>query len=123
MSRSDRMSRDPSRAAIEAAWHLEWPKLVAALTRVVGDIDLAEDLAQDALVAALQQWPSQGVPPRPGAWLMVTAKHQAIDRLRRDKVLAAKHTLLGQELLIASAASARPGPPRRSRRSRTICCE
>lgn len=100
------MSRDPSRAAIEAAWHLEWPKLVAALTRLVGDIDLAEDLAQDALVAALQQWPSQGVPPRPGAWLMVTAKHQAIDRLRRDKVLAAKHTLLGQELLIASAASA-----------------
>jgi RNA polymerase sigma factor (sigma-70 family) len=104
MSRSDRMSRDPSRAAIEAAWHLEWPKLVAALTRLVGDIDLAEDLAQDALVAALQQWPSQGVPPRPGAWLMVTARHQAIDRLRRDKVLAAKHTLLGQELLIASAA-------------------
>lgn len=87
--------RHEGHAAVEAAWRLEWPKLVAALTRLVGDIDLAEDLAQDALVAALQEWPRQGVPPRPGAWLMVTARHRALDRLRRDRALAAKYALLG----------------------------
>jgi RNA polymerase sigma factor (sigma-70 family) len=86
-------------AAVEAAWRLDWPRLVAALTRLVGDIDLAEDLAQDALVAALQEWPRDGVPPRPGAWLMVTARHRALDRLRRDRALAAKYALLGPQLL------------------------
>ena len=94
------------RAAVEAAWRVEWPKLVAALTRLVGDIDLAEDVAQDALVAALQEWPRKGVPPRPGAWLMVAARHEALDRLRRDRVLAAKYALLGPQLVgEASAAS------------------
>jgi len=85
-------------AAVETAWRLEWPKLVATLTRMVGDIDLAEDLAQDALVAALDQWPREGVPPRPGAWLTTTAKYRAVDRLRRDQNLASKHALLAQTL-------------------------
>jgi len=82
--------RDRARSAVETAWRLEWPQLVATLTRMIGDIDLAEDLAQDALVAALDQWPREGVPPRPGAWLTKTAKHRAIDRLRRDQNLATK---------------------------------
>jgi DNA-directed RNA polymerase specialized sigma24 family protein len=73
---------EPGRRAAEAAWRIEWPRLIAGLTRLVGDIDAAEDLAQDALVAALQQWPREGVPPNPGAWLMLTAKHRAIDRRR-----------------------------------------
>jgi predicted RNA polymerase sigma factor len=68
---------EPGRRAAEAAWRIEWPRLIAGLTRLVGDIDAAEDLAQDALVAALQQWPREGVPPNPGAWLMLTAKHRA----------------------------------------------
>jgi RNA polymerase sigma factor (sigma-70 family) len=85
-------------AAVETAWRVEWPKLVATLTRQVGDIDLAEDLAQDALLAAVEQWPREGIPPRPGAWLTVTARHRAIDRIRRDQNLAAKYALLGQDL-------------------------
>jgi RNA polymerase sigma factor (sigma-70 family) len=96
---------DEGYAAVEAAWRLEWPKLLAGLTRLVGDIDLAEDLAQDALVAALQQWPRDGVPPRPGAWLMVTARHRALDRLRRDRALAAKYALLSSDLRNESVPS------------------
>src|SRR5437764_11190723 len=90
-------ARQAGYAAVEAAWRLEWPKLVAGLTRLVGSIDVAEDVAQDALVAALQQWPRDGVPPRPGAWLTVTARHRAADRLRRDRVLAAKYAQLGSD--------------------------
>jgi RNA polymerase sigma-70 factor (ECF subfamily) len=73
--------------------------LIAALARIVGDVGLAEELAQDALVAALEQWPVSGIPARPGAWLMGTAKHRAIDLLRRRKTLERKHEELGQELL------------------------
>lgn len=91
-------------AAVETAWRVEWPKLVATLTRLVGNIDLAEDLAQDALLAAVEQWPRDGIPPRPGAWLTVTARHRAIDRIRRDQNLAAKYALLGQDLLVDEAA-------------------
>ena len=65
--------------AIEAVWRIESAKLIAGLARIVGDVGLAEDLAQDALVAALEQWPAAGVPNNPGAWLMATAKHRAID--------------------------------------------
>src|SRR6266699_4288768 len=84
--------------AIDAVWRIESPRLVAGLTRIVRDVGLAEDLAQDALVAALEQGPESGVPDKPGAWLMGTAKHRAIDLLRRDKLLERKHAELGPEL-------------------------
>ena len=79
-------------------WRIESPKLIASLTRIVRDVGLAEDLAQDALVAALEQWPESGVPAKPGAWLMATAKHRAIDRLRRDERLERKHQEIGREM-------------------------
>src|ERR671928_64059 len=72
--------------SIDAVWRIESPKLIASLTRIVRDIGLAEDLAQDALVAALEQWPKTGVPDNPGAWLMSAAKNKAIDHLRHGKV-------------------------------------
>ena len=84
--------------AIEAVWRIESPRLIAGLTRIVRDVGVAEDLAQDALVAALEQWPESGVPENPGAWLMATAKHRAIDGLRRGKMLERKHEELGAEL-------------------------
>jgi RNA polymerase sigma factor (sigma-70 family) len=84
--------------AIDAVWRIESPLLIAGLTRIVRDVGLAEDLAQDALVAALEQWPESGVPDKPGAWLMATAKHRAIDRLRRNKRLERKQEQLGREL-------------------------
>jgi RNA polymerase sigma factor (sigma-70 family) len=84
--------------AIDAVWRIESPKLIAALARIVGDIGVAEDLAQDALVAALQQWPGSGVPRNPGAWLMAAAKHRAIDFWRRRKLLDRKHNELGYAL-------------------------
>jgi len=84
--------------AIDAVWRIESPRLIAALARIVGDVGIAEELAQDALVAALEQWPEQGVPDKPGAWLMATAKHRAIDLLRRNKRLQQKQELLGREL-------------------------
>jgi RNA polymerase sigma-70 factor (ECF subfamily) len=83
---------------IEAVWRIESAKLIAGLARIVRDVGLAEELAQDALVAALEQWPESGVPDKPGAWLMATAKHRAIDRLRRNKRLERKHEELGREL-------------------------
>jgi RNA polymerase sigma factor (sigma-70 family) len=84
--------------AIDAVWRIESPRLIAGLTRIVRDVGVAEDLAQDALVAALEQWPKSGVPDNPGAWLMATAKHRAIDRLRRSQLLERKHEELGREL-------------------------
>jgi RNA polymerase sigma factor (sigma-70 family) len=91
------VSSDTHRA-IDAVWRIEAPRLVAALTRVTRDLTTAEDLAHDALVAALEQWPAQGVPRNPGAWLMAAAKHRAIDLFRRSKLLERKHTELGYEL-------------------------
>ena len=85
-------------AAIDAVWRIESAKLIAGLTRIVGDVGLAEDLAQDALLAALERWPESGVPDNPGAWLMATAKHRAIDQLRRRTMLERKHDELGYEL-------------------------
>jgi RNA polymerase sigma factor (sigma-70 family) len=87
-----------SHTAIEAVWRLEAPKLVAGLMRLVRDLGAAEDLAHDALVAALQQWPTSGVPRNPGAWLMAAGKHRAIDLLRRRSLLARKHEALAREL-------------------------
>jgi RNA polymerase sigma-70 factor (ECF subfamily) len=83
--------------AIEAVWRIESAKLVAGLVRIVRDVGLAEELAQDALVAALEQWPESGVPDNPGAWLMATGKHRAIDRLRRVKLLERKHEELAAQ--------------------------
>jgi RNA polymerase sigma factor (sigma-70 family) len=84
--------------AIDAVWRIESPRLIAGLARIVRDVGLAEDLAQDALVAALEQWPESGVPNNPGAWLMAAAKHRAIDLLRRNNLLRRKHEEVGQKL-------------------------
>ena len=84
--------------AIEAVWKIESAKLIAGIARIVRDVGIAEDLAQDALVAALEQWPTSGVPDNPSAWLMATAKHRAIDQLRRKTLLERKHEQLGHEL-------------------------
>jgi RNA polymerase sigma factor (sigma-70 family) len=84
--------------AIDAVWRIESPRLIAGLARITGDVGLAEDLAQDALLAALERWPQTGVPDNPGAWLMATAKHRAIDMHRRSKRIERKHEQIGQEL-------------------------
>ena len=86
--------------AIDAVWRIEQAKLIAGLTRIVRDVGLAEEFAQEALVAALKQWPGDGVPERPGAWLMATAKRRAFDHLRRNKMLQRKHEEIGRELAI-----------------------
>src|SRR6202000_792608 len=85
-------------AAILAAWRIEQPRLITSLSRMLRDVPLAEELTQDALVAALEDWPSSGVPERPGAWLMATAKRRALDHLRRGKMLARKHGMLALDI-------------------------
>jgi RNA polymerase sigma factor (sigma-70 family) len=85
---------------IDAVWRIESAKLIASLARIVRDVGLAEDLAQDALVIALERWPETGIPNKPGAWLMATAKHRAIDRIRRNVALEHKVEVLGRELEI-----------------------
>src|SRR3989440_270880 len=92
------MTASDTHRAIDAVWRIESPRLIAGLARIVRDIGLAEDLAQDALVAALEQWPQSGVPDNPGAWLMAAAKHRAIDHFRRNTLLERKHEELGREL-------------------------
>ncbi len=92
------MTATDTHSAIDAVWRIESARIVAGLTRIVRDVGLAEELAQDALVAALQQWPESGIPDNPGAWLMATAKHRAIDIFRRNKRLERKHAELGREL-------------------------
>jgi RNA polymerase sigma factor (sigma-70 family) len=84
--------------AIEAVWRIESARIIAGLTRIVRDLGVAEELAQDSLVAALEQWPESGIPDNPGAWLMAAAKHRAIDHFRRNKRLERKHEELGREL-------------------------
>jgi RNA polymerase sigma-70 factor, ECF subfamily len=85
-------------SAIDAVWRIESAKIIAGLTRIVRDVGVAEELAQDALVAALERWPESGVPDNPGAWLMATAKHRAMDYFRRKKLLDRKHEEVGREL-------------------------
>ncbi|HET7564071.1 MAG TPA: RNA polymerase sigma factor [Gemmatimonadaceae bacterium] len=101
------MSASATHRAIEAVWRIESPTIIAALARRVRDVGLAEDLAQDALVSALEQWPESGVPRNPGAWLMAAAKRRAIDHLRRHQMLQRKHETLGHEL---EAEQASPEP-------------
>ncbi|MGH8085248.1 MAG: RNA polymerase sigma factor [Lysobacter sp.] len=84
--------------AIDAVWRIESPRLIAGLARMVRDVGLAEELAQDALVAALEHWPDDGVPDNPGAWLMATAKRRAIDRLRRNTLIRRKHEEFGHDI-------------------------
>ena len=92
------MTATDTHRAIDAVWRIELPRLIAGLARMVRDVGLAEELAQDALVTALERWPETGIPDKPGAWLMATAKHRAIDRLRRVKLAERKHAELGHEL-------------------------
>ena len=94
------MTASDTHRAIEAVWRIESARLIAGLTRIVRDVGVAEELAQDALVAALEQWPEAGVPDNPGAWLMATAKHRAIDQFRRREMLERKHEELGRELAV-----------------------
>jgi RNA polymerase sigma factor (sigma-70 family) len=96
--------------AVDAVWRLESARIIAGLARLTGDLGLAEDLAQDALVAALSQWPGSGIPPNPGAWLMSTARHRAIDRLRRDQRLRRNLGQLGHELHTSQQAAVFGGP-------------
>ena len=92
------MTSTDTHRAIDAVWRIESARIIAGLTRIVRDVGIAEELAQDALVAALEQWPESGIPDNPGAWLMATAKHRAIDHFRRNKLLERKHQELGREL-------------------------
>lgn len=92
------MSVADTHRAVLAVWRIEQPRLIAGLARMTRDVALAEELAQDALVSALEHWPGDGVPERPGAWLMATAKRRAIDHLRRNRMLAQKHATLAREL-------------------------
>ncbi len=99
------MAATDTHRAIDAVWRMEAARVIAGLTRIVRDVGLAEELAQDALLAALQQWPESGVPQNPGAWLMATAKNRAIDHLRRNKLLERKHQEIGH------AAESQPSAP------------
>src|ERR1700741_1529580 len=92
------MTATDTHSAIDAIWRIESARIIAGLTRIVRDVGVAEELAQDALVAALEQWPESGVPDNPGAWLMAPAKHRAIDHFRRNTRLERKHEELGREL-------------------------
>ncbi|MFP2904425.1 RNA polymerase sigma factor [Pyxidicoccus sp. 3LFB2] len=92
------MAATDTHRAIQAVWRIESPRLIAGLARFVRDVGRAEELAQDALVAALEKWPTMGVPDNPGAWLMATAKHRAIDEMRRNQLLQRKHEELGQDM-------------------------
>ncbi len=103
-SRVDGVSRVDVERTIDAVWRIESARLVGGLVRIVRDVGLAEDLAQDALLAALEQWPQTGIPNNPGAWLMGTAKHRAIDLVRRTQLAERKHDELGRELERSAAA-------------------
>jgi RNA polymerase sigma factor (sigma-70 family) len=92
------MTAADAHRAILAVWRIEQPRLITSLARMLRDVPLAEDLTQEALLAALEQWPATGVPERPGAWLMATAKHRALDHLRRGRMLERKHELVARDL-------------------------
>jgi len=99
-SSTEPLAASATHRAIDAVWRIESARLIAGLTRIVRDVSVAEDLAQDALVAALEQWPESGIPDNPGAWLMAAAKHRGIDALRRRVTLERKQELIGRELQI-----------------------
>ena len=99
------MTPPPARRVIDAVWRIESPRLIAGLARMVRDVGLAEDLAQDALVAALEQWPQGGVPDNPGAWLMAVGKHRAVDHFRKTAMAERKHDEMRRELGMAAQAA------------------
>ena len=103
------MNATDAHRAIDAVWRIEQARLIAGLARIMRDVSIAEDLAQDALIAALRQWPDEGIPRNPGAWLMTAAKHRAIDLLRRGKLLERKHEQLGYEAQLEQELAA-PNP-------------
>lgn len=92
------MTNDAAHRAIDAIWKIESPRIIATLARLVRDVGLAEELAQDALVIALERWPTEGVPGNPGAWLTQTARHRAVDRIRRERMAGRKLEALGQDM-------------------------
>ncbi|MET1071513.1 MAG: sigma factor, partial [Umezawaea sp.] len=92
------MTASDAHRAIDAVWRIESARVIAGLARIVRDVGLAEELAQDALLAALEQWPTEGVPRNPGAWLMATGRRRAIDLIRREQNLKRKVEILGHEL-------------------------
>jgi len=102
---------DDARRAVQAVFRIERARLVAGLVRLVRDVSLAEELAQDALVAALEQWPADGVPERPGAWLLAAARRRGIDALRRRALVTRKHDVLAGEVRSAEARLAEPPAP------------
>jgi predicted RNA polymerase sigma factor len=107
---------------IDAVWRIESAKLIAGLTRIVRDVGLAEDLAQDALLAALEQWPKSGVPDNPGAWLMAIGKRRAIDVMRRGPMMDRKHAEIGTTSRRSRKARSRSSPRRSTIRWAMTCC-
>src|SRR4051812_41240790 len=100
------MTTTETQRSIDAVWRIERARLIGGLARIVRDVGVAEELAQDALVIALERWPESGVPDKPGAWLMATAKHRAIDLLRRRRRLERKHKELARELVVEQEEAA-----------------
>ena len=92
------MTATDAHRAILAVWRIEQPRLITSLARLLRDVPLAEDLTQEALLVALEQWPTTGVPEKPGAWLMTTAKRRALDHLRRRRMLARKHEIVARDM-------------------------
>jgi predicted RNA polymerase sigma factor len=99
---------EPAHRAVEAVWRIESARIIAGLAGLVRDVGLAEELAQDALVAALEQWPAEGIPANPGGWLMLTGRHRAIDRIRRGVRLRDKLSLLGREAAVTAGRLTSP---------------
>ena len=117
------MANTATRKAIEAVWRIESARLIGGLVRVVRDVGLAEDLAQDALVTALERWPESGIPDNPGAWLMATAKNRAIDQLRRARMRGAQARRAASRRRRSARRRRVPMSKRRSTTtSATICC-
>src|SRR5262245_52638859 len=105
------MTEADTHRAIDAVWRIESARLVAGLARMLHDVGQAEDFAQDALLAALKEWPQSGLPDNPGAWLMTAAKHRALDHLRRKIMIEAKHSELGREEEARQKFAADAGAP------------
>lgn len=110
--------RADTAATVETVFRIESPRVIAAVTRLVRDVGIAEELAQDALVAALEQWPRDGVPDNPGAWLMAAARHRAVDLIRRRENYARKLAEIGRDL----ETTAPPRSPPTPTTSTTTCC-